>query len=418
MHTIAIAGAGTVGAALIQSVLASVPIRLKAVLVRDAGKPRPGLPTGLDYVTDPAAILADPEIDTVVELMGGTGAAFELASGALAAGKHLVTANKNLLAERGPELFALARDKGRSIGFEAAVCAGMPVIRALQEALRADRVSAIEGILNGTTNYILTRMAEDNLDYAAALAQAQRLGFAEPDPANDVSGVDAACKLGILAALAFHRRVEWRAIPAQGIQDLQAEDLRQAARMGYRVKLLARAALDQNGRLDSTVGPALIPVGHPLAAVRDEFNALMVASDGFGRNLFMGKGAGPAPTAASLLADILDIAQGRGWPVGADHPFLAGPAPAGAGAAPCRLYLRLAVPDRPGVLAAVAGRFAEAGVSIASVLQPETAGGGGPVLVPLILTTHAAATEAAARLRETLAEPGRPAPVVLPIVDD
>ncbi len=231
MHKIALAGAGNIGSALLRLIVESAQaldqggkplIEVRSVLVRDLNKARPGLPPGLRLVNDPAQIIEDGEIQTVVELMGGVEEAFKLASAALRSGKSVVTANKNLLAERGPELFALAKEKGLSIGFEAAVCAGIPIIRALQESLRADPILCLEGILNGTTNYILTRMTEEGLDYGSALKDAQRLGFAEPDPHNDVSGIDSVCKLGILSSLAFGAYTDYRNIPVSGIENIDA----------------------------------------------------------------------------------------------------------------------------------------------------------------------------------------------------
>jgi len=362
-------------------------------------------------------IIDDPEIGIAVELMGGTDAAFDFASRALRSGKHLVTANKNLIAARGRELFAIAREKGVAIGFEAAVCAGIPVIRAFQESLRVDRVLAVEGVLNGTTNYILTRMDEEGSGYAEALAAAQELGLAEPDPSYDVSGRDSACKLAILAGLAFGGRIDPDALAVEGIERLDAEDVRQARRMGYRIKLLgyARRSPD-SGLVEAGVGPVLVPEGHPLAAVRLEKNAVLAECEGLGPNLFMGKGAGPLPTATALLSDIADAAAGRGRVPDGSCPFLSGDMRlAAAGLAPSRRYFRVMVPDRPGVLAAVAGLFAAQGVSIKSVLQPEARKDG---MVPLVITTHAAPGPAFAALEAGLAAGGWGRPVAMRIVED
>jgi len=417
MHCIGIAGAGTVGSALIRRLSGSREIAVKAVLVRDAAKRREGLPPGTRLTTSMDELVGDPAIETVVELMGGTDAAYVFASRALAAGKNLVTANKNLLAERGPELFALAREKGRAIGFEAAVCAGMPVIRAFQESLRADRIVAVEGILNGTTNYILTKMDEEGSSYAEALAAAQKLGFAEPDPAYDVSGRDSACKLSILAGIAFGGRIDPNRLPVAGIERLEAEDIKQAKRMGYRIRLVGFARVTAaDGTVDAGVSPVLVPEQHPLASVRLENNAVLVESEGFGPNLFMGKGAGPLPTATSLLTDILDIAQGRGLVPGSRHPFLVGEARRDESrSSTSRHYLRLSVPDRPGVLAGVSGLFAARGISIKSVLQPENREDG---MVPLVITTHATSGAAFAALLRDLEKAGWGRPVPMRIVED
>lgn len=428
MQSIALAGAGTIGAPFLRLVSESPAnrdadgkpiVRVKSVLVRNPSKPRAGLPDGTRLTDRAADILDDPEVQTVVELMGGVDDAFAFASAALKAGKNLVTANKNLVAEKGPELYALARERGLSIGFEAAVCAGMPVIRAFQESLRADRVVSVEGILNGTTNYILTRMTEDSLSYAQALAEAQRLGLAEPDPHNDVSGVDSACKLGILAALAFGHPVDQGTLRTTGIEDLDVEDLRQAARMGYAVKLLGSAAVDAEGKLDAEVSPALLPLGHPLASVRNEFNAVLARSEGLGPNLFMGKGAGPAPTSVSLLTDVLDAAQGRAAPVGPSHPFLSPRrAPDSGDSSVARYYMRLSVPDRPGVLAQVSGLFAAAGISIASVLQSEMRAQTGRETVPLIITTHGTERSRMGSLLRSLGTEAWGKPVLLRIIEE
>lgn len=414
---IGIAGAGTIGSALIRKLSESADVAVKAVLVRDASKRREGLPSGTRLTTSMDEILSDPSVGTVVELMGGTEAAFVFASKALKAGKNLVTANKNLIAERGPELFALACERGLAIGFEAAVCAGIPVIRAFQESLRADRITAVEGILNGTTNYILTRMDEDGSGYAEALAAAQSLGLAEPDPSYDVSGRDSACKLAILATLATGARVDPRSLHVEGIERLDAEDVRQARRMGYRIKLLGYARAAREGGLeDAGVGPMLVPEGHPLAAVRLENNAVLAECEGLGPNLFMGKGAGPMPTATALFTDILDIAQGRGRVPAAGDPFLSGAASCEAHTpSASRRYLRFSVPDRPGVLAAVSGLFAAQGISIKSVLQPETREDG---MVPLVITTHAAPGSAFASLAKSLEAGGWGSPVAMRIVED
>ncbi|EXI75891.1 MAG: Homoserine dehydrogenase [Candidatus Accumulibacter sp. SK-11] len=392
MSTIGVAGAGSIGAGLIRLLNTSPAarrLRLKTVLVRDTAKSRPELPTGTPLTVAPTDLTDDPEIDVVVELLGGVDEPFRVLSRALSQGKAVVTANKNLLAERGPELFGLAAERRLPIGFEASVCAGMPIIRTLQEALRGDRITALEGVVNGTSNYLLTRMSEERAPYQDCLADAQRLGFAEPDAEYDVSGRDAACKTGILATLAFGAYVDFRRIPTSGIDTLDLEDVRQAEAMGYRIKLVAAARRSASGGLDAEVAAVLLPLQHPLASIRMECNAVRVESEGLVETLLAGRGAGPGPTSMSLLADLLDIAEGRGRVPGADHPFIAGVFDLDNGQrAASRYYLRLAVPDRPGTLAQVAGFFASQGISLASVLQPEVPEINGGFLVPLILTTH------------------------------
>jgi len=389
MTTIGLAGAGTIGSGLIRLMNTSPAagnLRLKRVLVRDSSKAREGVPAGL-LTNSLDDLVGDPEIDVIVEVVGGVAEAFSIVSRALAAGKAVVTANKNLLAEKGPELFALAARHKVALGLEASVCGGIPIIRILQEALRADRVGTVEGIVNGTTNYLLTRMSDERASYELCLADAQRLGFAEPDPDYDVSGKDAVCKLGILATLAFGGYVDFRTIPTSGIASLALEDVRQAETMGYRIKLVASARRSETG-FEAEVGPVLLPLGHPLASIRMEYNAVLVESEALVQTLASGKGAGPAPTSVSLLADLLDIAEGRARVPDAGHPFLGKPlVPGNQGRS--RYYLRLSVPDRPGILAQVAGLFAQQSISIASVTQPEIAATQGDLLVPLILTTHA-----------------------------
>jgi homoserine dehydrogenase len=395
MTTIGLAGAGTIGSGLLR-LLKSAPaareLRVKTILVRDSSKARPDVPAGTKLTARLEDLTHDPDIDVIVELLGGVDQAFTVVSAALKAGKPVVTANKNLLAEKGPELFALAAQHEVSLGFEASVCAGIPVIRTIQEALRADRITSIEGIVNGTTNYLLTRMSEEKASYAACLADAQRLGFAEPDPDYDVSGKDAVCKAGILATLAFGGYVDFRHVPTSGIDTLELEDIHQAEAMGYRIKLVASARRSASGALVAEVAPVLLPLDHPLAAIRMEYNAVLIESEGLVKTLLSGKGAGPAPTAVSLLADLLDIASGRALVPTSSHPFVGTPFDLGKSEpAPQRYYLRLSVPDRPGTLAQVAGLFAKHDISLASVLQPEVPDTAGGDLVPLILTTHTTA---------------------------
>lgn len=421
MTTIGLAGAGTIGSGLLRLLTTSPAasgLRVKTILVRDPSKSRPGIPAGTRLTSRREDLLSDPEIDVVVELMGGVDDAFQVASEAIKAGKAVVTANKNLLAERGPELFALAAAQRVPLGFEASVCGGIPVIRTLQEALRADRITSLEGIVNGTTNYLLTRMSEERASYRDCLADAQRLGFAEPDPDYDVSGKDAVCKAGILGTLAFGGYVDFRKVPTSGIDTLELEDVRQAEAMGYRIKLVVSAVMTSEG-LSAEVSPVLLPLGHPLSSIRMEYNAVLIESEGLVKTLLSGKGAGPAPTSVSLLADLLDIADGRARIPGADHPFLGKPYDMGSrGPAPSRYYLRLSVPDRPGILAQVAGLFASHDISIASVLQPEVPEAGGGALVPLILTTHTTSRLTLNRVLAALASEGWGRSVVLRIQEN
>lgn len=420
MTTIGLAGAGTIGSGLLR-LLATTPacrnLKVKTLLVRDTSKPRPDVPTSVVLTQTPSDLWTDPEIDVVVELLGGVESAFRVVSESLKAGKSVVTANKNLLAERGPELFALAAQHRVALGFEASVCGGIPVIRTLQESLRPDQITSLEGIVNGTTNYLLTRMSEERASYSECLADAQRLGFAEPDPDYDVSGKDAVCKAGILATLAFGQYVDFRTIPTTGIESLELEDIRQAEEMGYRIKLVASASRTSAG-LTAEVAPILLPADHPLSAIRMEYNAVLIESNGLVKTLLSGKGAGPAPTGVSLLADLLDISEGRARVPEAGHPFLT-KSPGGSveSLESSRFYLRLSVPDRPGILAQVAGLFAAETISLASVLQPEVPDAARDHLVTLILTTHGTTRPALDRVLASLTAEGWGENVVLRIQD-
>ena len=369
---------GTVAAALLErdaelEARAGAPLALRGVAVRDPGKAReaalpPGLLTG-----DAGAVVADPAVDLVIEVIGGEGAAGGLVRDALARGKHVVSANKELIAKAGPELFALARERGAALRFEASVGGGIPVIAPLLRDLPANRLSAVRGIINGTTNFILTAMAQGGAAFADALAEAQALGYAESDPTNDVDGHDAAYKIAILASLAFGARVPPEAVATEGIRALAPQDFRYARELGYAIKLLATAERHGEAVL-ARVHPALLPERQPLARVDGVQNAVQVSGDLAGTLTFQGAGAGPGPTASAVLADALAIAGALA--AGAPPSWDPGPwreaAPPDPGAIETRYYLRMAVPDRPGVLAAIARELGEARVSIAAVEQRET----------------------------------------------
>lgn len=397
---IALIGCGTVGGG-VAKILLTQPERLAAragrsltlrrVVVRDAKKPRDTtLPAEL-VSTDIAAAIADPTVHVVVELIGGTTTAKKVVLDALAAGKHVVTANKALLAAHGAEVFEAARKAERAICFEAAVAGGVPIIRALGESLAANQVTAIQGILNGTSNFIITSMAESGTTYAAALAEAQRLGYAEADPTLDVDGSDAAHKLAILAQIAFGVIAKPSDIERIGIANLDAMDIRFADELGYTIKLLAEAWSDGT-YVALHVAPVLLRHTDLLAQVRGAYNAVRVHGDVVGETLYQGPGAGQLPTASSVLADIIDLAVGR-----AQRTFAAGKLwSAGTGAytiAPrdrvrSRFYLRLLVADRPGVLADVTRVLADEQISISSVVQHEAVEDREGQKVPLVLVTH------------------------------
>jgi homoserine dehydrogenase len=403
---VAIVGMGTVGSGVAKLLLdygdrtarhAGRTLWLEKVVVRDPSKPRGcDLPWGV-LSTDLSTITKDGEIKVVAHLVGGLEPARTIMLALLESGKDVVTANKLLLAEHGPELFDRARALGRSIAFEASVAGGIPIIANISQCFSANQVESLLGILNGTSNFILTRMEEGGMSYADAVAEAQRLGYAEADPTLDVDGSDAAQKLAILAHLAFGARVHWSEIPRQGIDTLDAADMRYARQLGYRIKLLASAYLVPEG-LELHVSPTLVKVGTPLAEVREAYNAIRVVGDAVGKVFFHGLGAGQMPTASAVVADMIDTVVGRTaitfrtlelWSQQKPRVF-----PRDHEDVPGRFYLRFRVEDRPGVLAEIAGVLGGNGISIASVLQEESDDGTGHV--PLIIMTHLS-TEGATR---------------------
>ncbi|MSR52482.1 MAG: homoserine dehydrogenase [Gemmataceae bacterium] len=400
---ISLIGGGTVGGGVAQILLqhperiatrAGRPVHIKRVVVRDPHKPRPTIPKEL-VSTDIAAAIRDPQVHVVVELMGGTGLAKQVVLDSLAAGKHVVTANKALLAEHGPEIFEAARKHERSVGFEASVAGGIPIIRALAESLAGNQITAIQGILNGTSNFILTAMADRGVSYSDALAEAQRLGYAEADPTLDVDGSDAAHKLAILVQIAFGVTVPVNEIERFGIAGLNAMDLRFAHELGYTIKLLAEAWLDGK-EVALHVAPVLLRRTDMLAQVRGAFNAVQVVGDAVGEIMFQGAGAGALPTASSVVADIIDLAVGR-----AQRTFQAmklwAPHELGFRQRPSegvrsRFFLRVLVQDKSGMLADVARVLADQGISIASVIQHEAVEEHQGDVVPLVIMTHYAET--------------------------
>jgi homoserine dehydrogenase len=405
MHTakVAIVGFGTIGSGVARLLLeqgdrlsrrAGKRIELARIVDTDLSRPRNvTLPPGL-LTDDLSRVIDDPQISVAVELVGGLEPARRIVLALLESGKDIVTANKALLAEHGPELFACAGRLGRSIAWEASVAGGVPVIAAVGQSLLANQIQSIHAILNGTSNFILTEMADHDADYASAVAEAQRRGYAEADPALDVNGSDAAQKLAILAHLAFGARANWRRIPRIGIDTVEVADLRYARELGYRIKLLAVAELVDNG-LELHVCPTLVRNPSPLAEVRGAYNAIQVVGDAVGTVFFHGLGAGQSPTASAVVADVLDTVLGRaaitfralaGWLGNRDSAV----AIRDPDTVPGRFYLRFKVQDSPGVLAEIAGVFGRHGISIASVIQHEPADEEGDSVVPLVIMTHAA----------------------------
>jgi homoserine dehydrogenase len=358
-------------------------------LTRDRGF---AIPAGI-LTDDLSEITQNSEIRVAVELIGGLEPARTIVLQLLDSGKDVVTANKALLAEHGAELFNRARKLGRSIAFEASVGGGIPIIASIGQCLSANQIRSVHAILNGTSNYILTQMEDQGANYDAALANAQRLGYAEANPAMDVDGSDAAQKLAILAHLAFGARVHWKNIARVGITAVDLADIRYAKELGYRIKLLAVAELVPEG-LELHVSPTLVRHGTPLAEVRENFNAIRVVGDAVGRVFFHGQGAGQMPTASAVVADLIDTVVGRAaitfrtlelWSDHREAPVSARDWAKVAG----RYYLRLTVEDRPGVLAEIAGMLGRHEISIASVIQHETEEDAEGV-VPLVIMTHRA----------------------------
>ncbi len=383
MNTIGIGllGAGTVGGTLIDLLFTEhaaiaaktgLDLQIRRVAVRDPSKPRNfEIPDGL-FTTDPSSMIDDPSVDLVVEVMGGQDPAGDLVLRALQAGKPVVTANKELIAARGYELIAAAEESGVALLFEAAVGGGIPIIRPLSETLAGERITRVMGIVNGTTNYILTRMTEDGAAYEDALGQAQDLGYAEPDPTADVGGADAAAKAAILASLGFGTWVGLDHVPHTGITEITAADIRYADDLGYTIKLLAIAEDTVDG-VSARVHPVLLPHDHPLSAIRGATNAIFIEGPAIDTLLFAGPGAGGDPTATAVLGDVIDAAREilAGAQVAPRIRF-APSSLADFGSVPTKWYVRLEVADLPGVLAQIAAAFGAADVSIKSVWQEGT----------------------------------------------
>ncbi|WP_404335283.1 homoserine dehydrogenase [Sphingomonas sp. MMS12-HWE2-04] len=376
---VALAGLGTVGAGVIRLLdangaliarRAGRPIEIVAVSARDRSKDR-GVDIGrFAWVDDTAALARQGDADVVVELVGGSdGPALTLARATLAGGKHFVTANKAMIAHHGLELAQAAEDAGLALKFEAAVAGGVPVIKGLREGAAANVIHSVYGILNGTCNFILSKMEAEGRDFAEILEEAQRLGFAEADPSFDIDGVDAAHKLSILASLAFGTQPAFDDVAVTGVRHVLAADIAEAAALGYRVRLLGVA--DSGGKgLFQRVHPHLVPLSHPLAHVTGSTNAVVAEGNFVGRLLFQGRGAGDGPTASAVVADLIDIARGEfGPPYAMPAQALAAEAKADSGERRGRAYVRFTVADKVGVLAEVAAAMRDAGVSIESLIQ-------------------------------------------------
>jgi len=409
---IGLLGLGTVGAG-VAAILASPEGRhplvgqlaLRRVAVRDPGRARAVSLDPTLLVTDPHLVVDDPAVDIVVEVMGGLEPARSLILQAIAAGKSVVTANKAVIARYGEEIAAAAAARGVYVLIEAAVGGGIPIIEPLKQSLGGNRILRVSGIVNGTTNYILSRMAAEGAAYADVLADAQRLGYAEADPAADVQGGDAADKIAILAGLAYGGSIERSAIPTEGIDRLEARDVTYANQLGYVVKLLAVAERfeasaspdsdDNSLALDVRVHPTLLPRSHPLAGVDGVNNAILVEGEPVGQVMFFGPGAGAGPTASAVVADILNIAgiSQLGAPAGALDPLLAASrwrqcALVDSARTRHRNYVRLLTRDEAGVIGKIGTAFGTAGVSIQSIVQYEASGSGAGSGAEIVVITH------------------------------
>jgi homoserine dehydrogenase len=423
---IALAGLGTVGGGVVKLLdanheliarRAGRPIEVVAVSARDRNRDRGVDLSRFEWVDDTKLLAERACVDVVVELIGGSdGPALTLANRTIAKGRAFVTANKAMIAHHGLELATAAEAAGTALKYEAAVAGGIPVIKGLREGAAANELTQVYGILNGTCNYILTRMEAEGSDFAEVLADAQALGFAEADPSFDIDGIDAAHKLSILASLSFGTRINFGGVALGGIRHVQSGDIAQARALGYCIRLVGLAEADSHG-LFQRVHPCLVPLAHPLAHVQGPMNAVVAEGNFVGRLFFEGRGAGEGPTASAVVADLIDIARGEVGPAFAmPVASLTAATPANAGDRRERAYLRFAVADKPGVLAELTAAMRDGGVSIESMIQKgETADGG----VFVAMTTHegpARAVQASLkRLEGSASLTGKP--MWMPILD-
>ncbi len=406
---IAVAGLGTVGAALVRqvrqnaetiSIRAGRPVAIKAVSARDKARKRDCDLSGIDWVDDPRGLAALSGVDVVVELIGGAeGAARDLVEASLANGKSVVTANKALIAKHGPALAAVAEKNNVQLSYEAAVAGGIPVIKTLREGLAGDLIDSLSGILNGTCNYILTRMRAEKLPFDVILADAQKQGYAEADPAADIDGHDTANKLAILVALAFGVEPNLSSIRVEGIRKITLPDIQFADELGCRIKLLGSARRTSEG-VEQSVRPTLVSEASPLASVDGTLNSVLLRGQRTGPITLEGRGAGGGPTANAVTADIVDIARGaRTFAFSVPFSHLRPLTPAKM--PPTRYYMRLQVQDRPGVVADIAAIMRDEAISFESMLQH---GRAKTDSVPVVITTHAADTDAMRRAADKIAK--------------
>ena len=388
-------GAGTVGGGVIHVLernaadiekKVGMPIRITKVFGREADQLAAVYGDGYFYTANADDILEDPEIDIVVELLGRENPAKEFIAKAFKNGKSVVTANKDVLAKYGAELFPLAEAANRDFMFEASVAGGIPILQTMKTSLAANKFSSIMGIVNGTTNYMLTKMSQEHMDYDEVLKEAQAMGYAESDPTADVGGLDAARKAVILASIAFNTRVSLDDVQIEGIQNIGIQDIKYAEKLGYVIKLLAIAKNDPENGISICVRPTMLPKSHPLASVNDVFNAIFVTGDALGEAMFMGRGAGRYPTASAVCGDIIDAARNlihnEGNRVNCTCFEEKRMCSIEKMCAPC--YIRMEVNDQPGALAAIAAAFGAQSVSLHSVVQRTGANGS----AELVFITH------------------------------
>lgn len=395
---IGLAGYGTVGTGLVQILLNNRDwilrrlgreVRIKTILVRDLGKVRSSIPSPETLFTDRIEdLIEDPELDIIVELIGGYDVAYRIITGALRSGKSVVTANKALLAEHGPELFSLAASNNLGLSYEASVAGGIPIVQTLKESLAGNRIKSLTGILNGTANFILSEMTEKGLHFEEALEQAREMGYAEADPSLDVDGIDAAHKLTVLIRLAYGEDYPYRNLSVHGISGLEPYDILRAKDFDYQIKLIAQVK-EKSGRLQAGVFPALVPNDHMLAKVNGPFNAILMEGNAVGPIMLYGQGAGDLPTGSAVLADIMNLISRRTQYN--NTGFLDAELSPAAILEPeltvSKHYFRFTVQDRPGVLSVISGIMGEHNISIAQVVQKQEPNG---KTVPVVFLTHTA----------------------------
>ena len=405
-----IAGLGTVGIGVVKIIQKHAdllaarsgrPVAITAISARDRMKNRDADLSAYEWVEDPVELATRDDVDVYVELIGGDeGVARASVEAALRAGKDVVTANKALLAIHGQELAQMAEDAGRVIRFEAAVAGGIPIIKSMTESMAGNRISRVMGVMNGTCNYILTRMESAGLPYEAVFEEARQLGYLEADPTLDVGGIDASHKLAILSSIAFGTQVDFDAVEIEGIERVSIDEIRRAADMGYRIKLLGVAQMTGRG-LEQRMSPCLVPADSPLGQLQGGTNMVVIEGDSVGQIVLRGAGAGEGPTASAVMSDVVELARGVRIPVFGEPAARLTRAQPARTAVPAAYYLRLALLDKPGALAKVAAVLGDSGISIHRMRQYDHEGGPAPVLIVTHKTTPDAIDHAIEMLPKT-----------------